>query len=221
MSWHLWPVERAWPASAEEEATFVTELMEASSREPGEASYRRAEVTAIVTALRNGAGAHDVLAWACGLRPSDLLAAYNDLDRRRREALEAWHELAEDPTTSSLAAYGPAAARLVPAVVGQMTKVMRDTSGAGLPLAAAKLQHRIDEVGRAVAAIERRLAVERDPERARRLGCELFVPFGECLWGDPMFAPSRVGQLSPQRVADLLAEEADLEPDTAAAYDPA
>lgn len=207
MSWHPWPVDRSWPASSSEEVAFVAHLADASSGES--VRHDRADVTVLVTALRNGAAAPEVLAWACGIRPGRLLAAYHDLERRRADAARAWRRIAAEPTTSTLATRGPDAARIVPAAVGQMTRVMRNTSAAGLPLAAAKLQARMDEAARTVAAVERQLAEERDFERACRVGAQLFAPFAECLWAHPLFLPERVGQLSPQRVADLLDEDPD------------
>jgi hypothetical protein len=210
-SWHLWPVERAWPALAADEAAFVAELR-ARSGKRSTAHAKRSDVTVVVTALRNGASVSEVLAWAPGLKPAPMLSGYLDLEERMRQSAASWHAIVDDPSMTTLAQQGVQAARLLPYAVSGLVRVARVTQGAGLALAAAKLVSRSQLTARRVAAAERQLGAENDRDKARELGLRLFHPGRECLWGEPLFVPERVGQLTPTRVADLMAPTARLDP---------
>jgi hypothetical protein len=206
MPWHPWPAERAWPASARDELAFVASLTTLCAGDR-KLPYERADATVLITALRNGATAPEVLAWLPGVQAGAVLAAALDLELRLRAALAAWARLQAAPGVQALMREGSEVARILPAAVGELTRVMRATHGAGVPLAVAKISSRMSQIVREAAQIEALLDSERDPLMAVRLGLQLCNPPGQSLWQEPLFLPDRIGQLSRVRVDGLLAAD--------------
>jgi len=208
-SWHPWPVERAWPLRADEEATFVTTLADAAEEsDPRETArpegWTRSDLTAVVTALRQGVTGTQLLTHAPGRHPATLHAAYRAADQALHSTLTAFDRLLTTPTMSSLSADGPVAARLLPRPVADLVTVAYHTAGAGNTLAAGKIRAHIAEASAHAAALEEDVAAARFRDDACIIARELFHPQQSCAWSHAYFVPSRVGQLTPIRLADLL-----------------
>ena len=98
--WSPWSGHRH-PSTAAGELAFMTRLRELAvtgpRREPGANSHSRRDVTALVTSLRGGMSADEMLEMAPGLRPASLVAAYGDLEARRLTSAQAWRALGITP----------------------------------------------------------------------------------------------------------------------------
>ena len=186
---------------------FVTDLQHLctphSDGPPGREHY-----TAVLNALRCGIPASDVLQLAPGMFATDLLAAYVDLERRRMQAWQAWQEITEDPSRTTITAAGPEAALLLPVPVERLYTSMRIVrSDRGLRTAVRTIVSEIRLRSATAAAIEAILADRVAPDPAAvKLGAQLHNPAIPALWGDALYLPDRVTALSPLRVAALLGE---------------
>lgn len=202
--WDIWGGQ-GWPANADQEQQFVDDARAAA----GDVTVDMDDVTPIevvclMTALRVGATATQVLDRAPGLHPSHLVAAHTAIARRVRTARNAWTTIVENPTPETIDDAAADAAPLVGLLVTRLAAV-----GAATPdlliEEAARVAGRTLGLQKLSDDVERRLAGLPVPsEVGVNLGRQLFDPGRSCLWSSPMFVPVRVGQLSPVRVSDLL-----------------
>lgn len=216
-SWHPWPVERAWPLRYDEEATFAAALADAAAGRT--VCWSRSDLTAVVTALRQGVTADQLQAAAPGRDPAALHAAYHAADRGRRRATDALTRLLNEPTMGTLATDGPTAARLLPRPVRDLLALAHHTAGAANQLAAAKIRTRTVEAAAAAADLERHVAALRLREDAADRARQLFHPHQPCAWSHAYFVPARVGELTPVRLASVLELHPDVCHDRRTRYD--
>jgi hypothetical protein len=208
--WHLWP-GRHWPALPEEEHQFVADLERAALEVgAGNAKVERYHHTAVLNALRCGLTAAQLLELIPGSRPQDLLTAYVTLERERMQSWLAWREIVEDPTWETVTHYTAEAKLLLPVPVARVVTIASQVRG---PHAVAQAVRDVNESVqahvRAAEHIEHMLAARTPPDPVGvNLGVKLHNPKDPGVWGHPYFLPSRVGNLSPNRVRDLLGERA-------------
>jgi hypothetical protein len=213
--WHLWR-GRNWPALPDEERAFHAVLIELRTGplpQPGDLPSgdlldQRMHYTAVLNALRCGISAHELVRLLPGVAPDDLLKAYAELERRRALSSQAWQQIARDPTHSTLAEHGPAAAVLLPV---PLRRIARDEvhriSAERLKAAVSRIEAQL--LVHDVACVRLEAALARaavPPAVAVAIGAQLHNPQNPTLWGAPYYLPPRVGALSPVRVADLLEE---------------
>ncbi|MGH9134945.1 MAG: hypothetical protein ACRDZZ_13485 [Ilumatobacteraceae bacterium] len=205
--WRAWP-GREWPASSDEERALLADLRD-RSKDPRDCTEpRRGDITALLNALRCGLDAADLLGRAPGLRPSRLVAAHADLERRRREAVSAWHVIASAASAESVVRWGDAAAALVPVVIDRLRSV-GDGDELELSSLVATYAADIERIGRLAASVELVMSDPGVPARRRvELGALLFGSTGSGLWQHECYLADRVGALVPVRVAALLGEQA-------------
>lgn len=204
--WHLWP-GRHWPASASEEAQFVTELRTLADGRTAPAE--RMDVTAVLNALRCGITVASLLRFAPGVNPAALLAAYLDLEARRSASVTSWERITASPTLATLTEHAAQAAQLMPVPVDRIAKAAAISTSVSLSRVVAAVAAEIAMVCTRTAGIEASLGRRLPPdEQAVALGVALHNPHEPGLWGHPFFLPPRVGALSPLRVVDLLEERA-------------
>jgi hypothetical protein len=193
------------PCTSTEENDMVRDLEDLCGDQPVD-QFERRDVTVLITALRGGLTAAELLAQAPGARPNRLLAAHRELDGRRLLAEHAWRTISIDPTTETFAAFAPCAAELLPAVISHLMGYRQDPLG--LASAVADAAEQVNRTTRRVLVLERRLTESvRDVERARELGTLLYDVYGQGAWSLPTFLPPRVGTLVPLRLASLLGDD--------------
>ena len=199
---------RFWPSTAREEAAFVADLARLAGDVPAARDFDRRDVTAVVTALRCGLTADDLLSRARGLRPARLLAAHRHLDLARSAGEEAWRSIVINPTSAALAHFGPVAATLLPVIIGHIEAIDRRTPRdleRGIRTADAE----ISRTTQSVILLEERLDDCSAPsDRGRAIGSLLYDAYGDGAWALGTFLAPRVGTLVPLRVASLLGEDA-------------
>jgi hypothetical protein len=198
---------RMWPCSAVEEVAFVADLRRRSLSEVSE--FDRRDVTALVTALRSGLSADDLLDSARGLKPTRIVAAHRALDSRRTVAVEAWRAIVEAGTADAFELHASAAAVILPAVITQIDRDQR--RGAGWSEVIADVATKVARSTAEVLRVEHRLAVgaadgSLTAARSRQAGALLFDGNETGAWNRETFVPSRVTSLVPLRVAALLGE---------------
>ena len=194
---HAWP-GRCRPYSAVGEATFIHELGRLGEPED---RFARNDVTWLMTALRAGADPDTIARVAPGVSTGRMLGAYRALEERRRQSQAAWVRISEDPSVPVVESDGPVAARLLPVPVTRLRTGLAGDVGQILE----RLLLEIDR-SRAVAddISARAETASGRAEEVQLLGRRLWSPQVGCLYNDPYFLPSRVGELSPVRVSDLL-----------------
>jgi hypothetical protein len=201
--WHPW-AGRGWPCTASEESQLLADLRAVAGADASSSSDSptRRSSTALVTALRCGVGADELLARAPGLLPVALLAAHRDLDHRRRVAVAAWEALVGDASADALARHADAAAPLLAVLVGRLRRVA--AQGGDLHRAAteaaADVARTAGHVALIEAVLERRLPGSAE---ASALGARLLDADGTGAWAAATYLPTRVGTLVPLRVAAL------------------
>lgn len=190
-------------ATAAREDEFVRTLVEESGGQP--ASHSRADVTALLNALRGGLTVATLRATCPGVRPDRLYSAYQALEARRAESAGAWAAIIEQPTLESLDEYGDVAACLVPVLVNRL----RETASIDAQMlhrVSAHLAAEVDQVRRLVRNSE--LEIDRQPDSSVAIDISrtLYDPMSDCLFARSDYLPDRVGSLVPTRVAALLHE---------------
>lgn len=190
-------------ATATQERAFVAELMQRSGGPAAE--HTRSDITAVLNALRGGLTLDELLANAPGLQLGRLHSAYMDLEERRRQAVDAWMAIVEDPTMATLEHYGEQAARLVPVMVHRLLETA-DIDRGLLPRVAAYLAQGVDEVRTMIRntelELDRRIGTDDEMELSRAL----YDPTTDSMFDRVEHLPERVGSLVPTRVAALLNE---------------
>jgi len=205
--WQVWP-GRSWPASVTEEQSFVDVLIDRCGDEIL-SKWTRGDVTALLNALRCGLTPDELFQAGPGLHPVRLLSAYRHLEALRAEAAAAWSALVDQPTVKRIGELGPIAARLVPTPIYRLVEATKEHNQNAVDIMLAKILFDMRKVQQQVSLVERELAElgnDRKDE-AVAMGCVLYHPYQQGLWGHPYFIPPRVGALTPARVAGLLDEE--------------
>lgn len=196
---------RQTPCTAHEEHALVQELEDmCGDAEVDE--FERRDVTVLITALRGGLTARELMDQAPGARAPRLLAAHRELDGRRLLAEHAWRTIAIDPTLDTFTTFAPCAAELLPAVISHLSAYHHDP--VRLAQAIGDAAEQVNRTTRRVLVLERRLTESvSDLERARELGTLLYDVYGQGAWSLPTFLPPRVGTLVPLRLASLLGDD--------------
>jgi hypothetical protein len=196
---------RQTPCTAQEEHNMVSDLEEIS----GDADvdeFERRDVTVLITALRGGLTAHELLDQAPGARAPRLLAAHRELDGRRLLSEHAWRTIAVDPTLETFITFAQCAAELLPAVISHLVTYQHDE--ARLAEAIGDAAEQVNRTTRRVIVLERRLSESgSDLDRARELGTLLYDVYGQGAWSLPTFMPPRVATLVPLRLGALLGDD--------------
>ncbi|MFZ4718690.1 MAG: hypothetical protein ACOYMR_04660 [Ilumatobacteraceae bacterium] len=203
--WLPWR-SRGWPVTRREERTFLLDLWELTGGRPG--TYRRSDATAILNALRGGLTVGELLDAAPGLVPAKLLAAYLDLQHRRRTARAAWDEIVALRTADAVLELAVAANRIAPGPVSQLWSIAR-TRPELVPDAVARIEQRCAAAFHVAAEVEQRIErCAEDCGHRPRLALQLFEPGCPTLWSDPAYLPARVTDIVPDRLRTLLDEDA-------------
>lgn len=220
---HPWP-GRAWPASADEERRFVTELRRAAEDRRTVAvrlpvrrrkAFDRVDLTLVLTALRAGAPWALVATIAPGARPERMVSAYDHLDGALAASRASWNTLVaagRAGDVETVQACADAAGLLLPGPVGRVVSVAASTP-AILPECVDVEVSAIESTRKIAEQVSEAIFAARNPLEASLLARHLFDPVFPCLTQHPSFLPERVAELYPLRVVDLLGERRD---DTAA-----
>lgn len=196
------------PASAAEERRFVVRLTDLAEQVTSEAfdpdgtGWTRRDVTAVVTALRCGLSADELLERAPGLVPGRLVAAHRAVEALRRGSERAWNQLVGEPNHVRLVELGPAVAALLPVVAARLVEQARH-GAAQLARAVASEAEQVARVGGIARDVEAWVVSDSATPGAGDL---LYGDGEPGLWDHDHFLPPRVGALVPSRLAALLGE---------------
>jgi len=201
------------PATAAEEALFVERLRQMSAR-PSQgrvvnALFQRYDITAVVTALRNGVTVDEMFRSAPGLRPEAVAAAYDHVERVRRNAVDAWAELVAEPTAATLLDVGERAAALIPAVISRLRSLLvQHNPAVTLEDAIAAIDAEIQATCNRALELEYLLTNSANPALAARAAELLVGDLSDGLWSLGSFLPPRVGTFVSVRLREMLGEDA-------------
>ena len=206
-AWQLWP-GRNWPATASEERVFEATLVEqAGGRKKRKIAVTRGEITAVCNALRCGLTAEELFAKAPGMKPASLLAAYDALERMRAHSVGAWERIAEERTLESIVDHGYAARVLVPwgvmSVSHEAAEVSDDEIALRVEMVLAEMQKAAEKALEVEAMLEQ---CEAPSAVGVELGRVLYDPYYPGVWDRSEYVPTRVGVLTPRRLARMLDE---------------
>jgi len=208
--WSPWG-ERERPSTAAEEAVFIARLRELSAgctSASGEVTYRRYDITAVVTALRNAVTADEMLRSAPGLRPQAVVAAYDHLEARRCAAVTAWQALVADPTPATFGAVRDDAALLLPVAVSRLRALLdRHDDTELFARTVAQIDRDIQATHGRALQLEGMLTGTAGPAAAAQAAELLNDAWGEGVWSLGTFLPTRVGTLVSVRLSSLLGED--------------
>lgn len=195
------------PMSQQRESEFVTALRDAAGPDLPDAALRD-DMTLVLNALRCGLDLLEVEHFAPGVAPGRLLAAYLVLDRERVDAVRAWNAVVRDP--AQLPHLAESAQRILPHAIARALAAYNDDLPLDVVAAlVADYAAEVHQVQREALRIEREMVAAPDEETAATIGLRLYNPLGTYLWDHPAYLATRVGTLSPTRVADLLGERQD------------
>jgi hypothetical protein len=191
---------------AHQEARFVEEL--AARLTPGaKARFDRDDVSVLMAALRCGTDLEVLLSVAPKVNITRLHAAYQRLDRLRRESAAAWQEIADRPSERTIAEHAAAAKVLLPVPVGRITGRLHQSSRDDLVRVVAETAAEIRKIEVIAHSIETELAdCEPGDPAGVESGTRLYDPHHPGIYASPFYCPDRVGSLTPLRLRDLLNE---------------
>jgi len=209
--WQVWP-GRNWPVTQTEEVAFLADLtVIAASVKGASASKRhkteRSDITALLNALRCGLRADELFERAPGLNPRRILQAYHEIESLRARSIGAWEQIVATPTLETVVKHMSSASVLLSVPVSHLLPSAVTTSDAEFHKRAVAVAEKIARVREQVTQIESFLDKSSSPDaEAVELGRLLYDPYDPTLWAHPYFAPTRVGELMPLRLAALLGE---------------
>lgn len=202
--WHPWPA-RNWPALSHEEETFVQELR--SFGEPQSKDAERGDYSILLDALRCGLDLTTLREYLPGVNPQILLWVYEDLEKRRRCAVEAWRSVEEAPTLDAFIESSAKCSSLLSLAVSRVLPYAIKASEESFQASVKSVMLEMSKASKEAAEVESQLhGIERPSEQGVLLGRTLYNPYNPGLWGSPYFVPPRVGTLTPVRVRSLLGE---------------
>ena len=208
--WSPWYGRRR-PSTATQECQFIGRLRELAALDSRPtATWKRHDITAIVTALRTALTAEEMLERAPGLEPRVLVAAYDELERRRTRSADAWLAIVAAPGMRAVETHGALAELLLPVAVSHLRalRLRRDGDLGALTAIIEDLAEQIERTGATARLLEAPLDGRViSQSRAEQIGEALYDTFGDGAWSLSSFLPPRVGTLVPARLAALLGED--------------
>jgi len=206
------------PATAAEEVVFIDRLRQMTAR-PSQGCktgdlFHRYDITAVVTALRNGVTVGEMFRSAPGLRPESVAAAYDHVERIRRAGVDAWRSLVADPTPATLLEVGEHAALVLPAVISRLRSMLvhhHPGTTVSIEDAVAAINAEILATSDRALELEYMLTDSADPAGATEAGALLVGDLHDGLWSLGSFLPPRVGTLVSPRLREMLDDYADVE----------
>lgn len=190
--------------SARHESQFFTDLLAFESPSSAqEATPRRGTISVMMSALRGGSSVADVLDLARGVSGKELYAAYQYVDARRADSVDAFDELQTIPIVEHFHQLEDRLRPLFPHLCQRLRQ-------------AADVPERdffavVDEVSRQSRAMEHTVHWV---EEAYRTGSssDLSAMYslddgrGAGVFHHPSFRPRRIGEIVPDRLSSLLGE---------------
>jgi hypothetical protein len=202
--WHVWP-SRRWPLLPDEERVFVRRLKRLAAGCTSTTIDPRGDITAVLNALRCGLSADQLVELAPGISPADLLTAYTTLERLLREARKDWVAIMASTEIGTILTHAPSAARIAQVPVYRILATAEHAPSV-LPVLLTQLATDTTATRARCIAIEEAIGAASSADERIELSWLLYERQHPALWDDPMFVPERVGELTPNRVRDLLGE---------------
>lgn len=202
----LW-VGHRWPMSPQDEMDFIADLKSTPGWEQ-DGDPTRDDIIMLLTCLRNGIHASDLVERFPGAKPGRLVSAWELLSRRIRTATTHLRRLLAQPDYQTADTSGPEAARILPEPVAHLVDVLHSDGVRSARRHAELISAKIDVAVQRASFTEQLLHGLSDTWAQSRshLGKILYHPYRPCLWSDPYYLPSRPGALTPNRLQHLLDE---------------
>jgi hypothetical protein len=205
--WEPW-VGPGYPATSLQEHALIEQLRSLAAPTKRRPAVQRDDITAVMVALRTNLTCEQLFHVAPGLKPQNLVRAYDHVHELHRKA----HEGATAMLASGLQGIAgtlDGAALLLPVPAARLRVSIEMENLAQLK---NTFEHLLVLVDRTADQVNRMEVWLNDnavisPTEASLIGGKLYNPYGESLWLSPYFLPCRVGQLSPRRLATLLGEK--------------
>lgn len=197
--WSPW-ADATRPSTTTEERRFRARLAAMTDPAPRE-EVRRADITALVNALRSGLDADQLLDRAPGLRPARLAAGYDLLDERRLASTAAWNRIVASAAPDAFDHSRDLAAMLIPRCVARLDAAQH--AGAGTYARTLdEMRQYVNADSTAAAEVEARY----DELASIEVGRLLYAPRADGIAARPGYLASRLTMLSSVRVAALLGD---------------
>ncbi len=208
---HLWTSGpfRGWPASRSEETEFINHARDDADEEAVlDTPVTRSDIVAVSVSLREGAEYGALREFLPGLTAEGLVSSYEYLEAGRVRSLEAWNYIEKLHSFTATILNAARAAEVVPAAVGRLLREMQQGKNElHFVRCVQSFEERIREETRTALRLEKELHNPRySPKTKLRIGEELFHPARECAWMSPYYLPSRVTDLSPERINSIMGE---------------
>lgn len=191
--------------TSEYERRFRRRLRELGSDEVSSSHLpKRPVISTLIAALRGGNSPERVLSIARGLNPSDLALAYDHVDLLRRVACDSLDDLFYEPTVRRFHAVTPEIELLFPQAVASLRGTAASESD-GFEGAVRRFETRVEDLARECDMTEALL--DRGMKPAGSLVARLDDGRSGGIHHQANYRPSRVGDLTPVRLAALLGEK--------------
>lgn len=205
-----WP-GRGWPLRADEEQEFLLQAkaLKNTGRKTDEdeisPGVTRGDVTFLVTALRQGTSLEEMLEVTPGLNTRALVKAHGHVSKLLNRALKSWQQIQESGTPQVIASKGDEASKVLPLTITRLRAAVE--SGSDVRLVLTMESSKVSTVRRHFDDMHAQLAMLSPGPEVLTLSRRVYHPDEECLMQHPRFLPTRVGELSPLRLARLLGEQ--------------
>lgn len=203
--WHVWQGQW-WPTLPEQEREFVFQLREAV-KSPSK-KFDRDDVTALMNVFRCGTSFEQLLEAAPGAKLERILAAYEHLESRRLQSVQAWRNIEEEPIQSTLLRNADLASLLLPLPVHKMLASIDLSTHDGITRSAAEFSAMVSKMHVLARGIERELTLLTPQDnKGIELGTKLHAAHNPGIYADQFFLADRVSSLSSIRINSLLSKD--------------
>jgi hypothetical protein len=192
---------RGWPMSTAEEYRWVRSLPERACA----VDATRHDVTTALMLLREGAVSAQPPQVAEHVDMAAVRAAYLLLNSKLSTSLHAWRDISLGKRVEVVVTEARRAACIAEVPATRISIAAGSGSLAMLAHTTTDMAEKVENAILLASAVEDKMDA-RDGELAGRLGRSLHNPHTGGLWANQYFIPTRVGQLCPTRVANLLGE---------------
>lgn len=164
----------------------------------------RPVISTLVAALRGGNSPERVLSIALGLNSCDITRAYDHVDQLRRTACDSLDDLFYEPTVRRFHAVAPVMELLVPQAVASL-RATAVTEPDAFESEVRRFEQRMDDLARESDMTE--ALIDRGMKPAGSLVARLDDGRSGGIHHQPGYRPTRIGDLTPVRLAALLGEK--------------
>lgn len=202
--WTTWSSARGYPLSATEEKELIDECRAFAGPKPARNTKvltDRQVASLLLTLLRDGGTLDDLQATTPNLDPRTVADIYDRIQHRLNNARNAWQTVTEKQAADQDQLYK------VATVLPQLANILRSNVDEDCADLISRMTQKVTAATEQINEIEDAMHTgATELERCNRHYS--LVRAASCLWDDTMFLPTRVGQLTPTRLAFLMEDNA-------------